>query len=193
MMKTCFVLLLDSAMHNRMRRLAFELHRDYQTGFQGALIPPHISLKQPFRIADVDAAEAYFDAFAASVAPFDVALAGVEVQPVVGPAGGTGIVWIAVCESPTLRGLHTRLNVELAERFANTEADYDGPAYRFHATVVLGGQTTDIYRRIADELRPPALPPTCRIREMLMCYIDDDSFAPGTFITYKTLPLGSNM
>jgi 2'-5' RNA ligase len=191
MMKTCFVLLLDSALHNRMRRLAFELRRDYQTGFHGALFPPHISLKQPFQIADLDAVEAYFDTFAASIRPFDVALEGVEVQPIIGPAGDTGIVWIAVRESPALRGLHTRLNAELAARFAHTEASFDGPAYRFHATIVMGGQPPEVYRRIAAELRPPALPPICRIREIMMCYIDNDSFAPETYITYKILPLGN--
>jgi len=184
-MQTCFVLLVDHTIHNSMRRLAFELHRDYRTGFHGALIPPHISLKQPFRVADIDAVEAYFDAFAAGIRPFDVALEGVEVLP------EAGIVWVAVRESPALRDLHNRLSAELAARFANTAAEFDGPSYRFHATVLLGGQPPKVYRRIAAELRPPALPRTCHIREIMMCYIDDDSFAPGTFITYKTLPLGS--
>jgi 2'-5' RNA ligase len=189
-MKTGFVLLVDSAVHNLMRRLAFQLNRDYRTGFGGALLPPHISLKQPFTIADVDAVEAYFDSFAASVQPFDVTLESVEVQPTAGPAGETGIVWLKVQESPTLRGLHTRLNAELAARFANTAADFDGPAYRFHATVVMGGQPAEVYRRIAAALPRLPLPHTCRVREIMMCYVDDDSFALGTYITYKILPLG---
>jgi 2'-5' RNA ligase len=190
-MKTGFVLLLDHTVHNFVRRLAFELHRDYQTGFRGALLPPHISLKQPFQIADIESIEAYFDGFAASIQPFDVTFEAVEVQPAAGPAGDMGVVWVRVRESSTLRGLHARLNAELAEHFASTAADFDGPDYRFHATVVVGGQPPAVYRRIAADLRPPPLPRTCRIREIMMCYIEDDSFAPGTFITYKTLPLGA--
>jgi 2'-5' RNA ligase len=190
-MKAGFVLLVDYTIHNVLRRLAYELHRDYQLGFHGAVIPPHISVKQPFQIGDVDAVEAYFDEFAASIAPFEVALDGVEVLPAIGPAGDTGLIWLAVRESPVLRGLHDRLNAELEARFANTAADFDGPSYRFHATIATGGQPPEVYRRIASELQPPPLPSSTPIREIMLCYIDDDSFAPGTYITYKTLPLGS--
>ena len=190
-MKAGFVLLFDHTIHNLLRRLAYELHRDYQLGFHGALIPPHISLKQPFQIDDVDAVEAYFDAFAAGIQPFDVALDGVEVLPETGPNNTISLVWMAVRESPLLRSLHNQLNAELATRFANTAADFDGAAYRFHATIATGGQPAEVYRRIAAELQQPALPHSTPIREIMMCYVDDDSFAPGTYITYKTLPLGS--
>jgi 2'-5' RNA ligase len=189
-MKAGFALLVDRTVHNIIRKLAFDLNRDYRTGFRGAQVPPHISLKQPFRVSDVGAVEAYFDSFAASIRPFTVTLQAVEVHPAAGPAGDLGVVWVKVRESRTLRGLHTRLNAELAERFANTDADFDGSAYRFHATIIMGGQPSDIYRQIATTLRPPALPRTCRIREIMMCYFDDDSYAPGTYITYKILPLG---
>ena len=192
-MKACFVLLLDRTLHNVMRKMAYELHRDYRLGFRGAMVPPHISLKQPFHIDDVAALEVYFDAFAASIAPFDVALDGVEtLTQLIGPDGDTGLVWVAVRESPTLRGLHNRLNAELAERFANTAADFDGPKYRFHATIAAAGQPSAVYERVAAALQPPDLPPTCHIDEILMCYSDDDDFTPGHFITYKTLPLSHN-
>jgi 2'-5' RNA ligase len=189
-MKAGFALLVDRTLHNLIRKLAFELNRDYRTGFRGAQVPPHISLKQPFLVADIIAVETYFDSFAASIRPFDVALRAVEVHSAAGPTGDLGVVWIKVGDSRTLRGLHTRLNAELAERFANTQADFDGPSYQFHATVVAGGQPPDVYRQIAMALRPPALPRTCRIREIMMCYFDDDSYAPGTYSTYKILPLG---
>ena len=79
-MKAGFVLLVDYALHNLLRRLAYELHRDYRLGFYGAVIPPHISLKQPFQIDNVDAVAAYFDEYAAGIAPFDVALDGVVTE-----------------------------------------------------------------------------------------------------------------
>jgi 2'-5' RNA ligase len=189
-MKAGFALLVDGTLHNLIRKLAFELNRDYRIGFRASLVPPHISLKQPFLISDVAAVEAYFDSFAAGIRPFDVALQAVEVHPAAGPTGDLGVVWIKVSDSRTLRGLHTRLNAELAERFPNTQADFDGPAYQFHATIVAGGQPPDVYRQIAATLRPPALPRTCRMREVMMCYFDDDSYALGTYSTYKILPLG---
>lgn len=189
-MKAGFALLVDHTIHNLIRKLSFELNRDYRIGFRGAQVPPHISLKQPFQVSDVVAVEAYFDSFAASIRPFDATLQAVEVHPTAGPSGDLGVVWIKVRDSRTLRGLHTRLNAELDERFANTQADFDGPDYQFHATIVAGGQPPDVYHRIATALRSPPLPRTCRIREIMMCYFDDDSYAPGTYSTYKILPLG---
>src|SRR5262245_19981320 len=103
MMKAGFALLLDYTLHNYMHKLAFELHHDYQTGFRGAQVPPHISLKQPFRVSDVAAVEAYFDSFAAGIRPFEVRLEALEVHPAAGPAGDLGVVWIKVRESRTLR------------------------------------------------------------------------------------------
>jgi 2'-5' RNA ligase len=189
-MKAGFALLVDHTLHNLIRKLAFELHRDYRIGFRAALVPPHISLKQPFLVSDVAAVETYFDSFAASIRPFDVALQAVEVHPAAGPTGDLGVVWIKVSDSKVLRGLHTRLNAELAERFVNTHADFDGPDYLFHATIASGGQPPDVYRQIVATLRPPTLPRTCPIREIMMCYFDDDSYALGTYTTYKILALG---
>jgi 2'-5' RNA ligase len=189
-MKAGFALLVDRPLHNLIRKLAFELNRDFRIGFRAAQVPPHISLKQPFFVSDVAALETYFDSFAASIRPFEVTLRAIEIHPSAGPTGDLGVVWIKVSDSPTLRGLHTRLNAELAERFANTQADFDGPAYQFHATIAAGGHPPDVYRQIAGTLRPPALPRTCRIREIMMCYFNDDSYAPGTYSTYKILPLG---
>ena len=37
-----------------------------------------------------------------------------------------GILWLAVQETEVLRQLHNRLNQELAQRFGNTQANYDG-------------------------------------------------------------------
>jgi len=79
-----FALLVDDSTHNFMRKLALELERAYRVGFRAALLSPHISLKQPFRAANLAAIEAYFDAFAAGIQPFDVMLEAVEVLPAAG-------------------------------------------------------------------------------------------------------------
>ncbi len=58
-MRAAFALLVDRRTYNFMRKLAVEIHTVYQTGFGGALLPPHVSLKQPFEITDLAQVEAF--------------------------------------------------------------------------------------------------------------------------------------
>jgi len=185
-----FALLVDDSTHNFMRKRALELEHAYRVGFRAALVSPHISLKQPFRAANLAAIEAYFDAFAAGIQPFDVMLEAVEVLPAAGPGHDMGIVWLAARESQVLRDLHDRLNIELAARFEHTTANFDGPAFRFHATVALGGQPPEVYQAIAASHGQPDLRMTCRIDRILLGCADDAYDPPGPFISYKILSLG---
>jgi 2'-5' RNA ligase len=189
-MNVGFALLVDQPTHNFMRKLAFELDRIYRTGLQAALLPAHVSLKQPFYTDDLPAVEAYFDTFAAGIQPFEIAFDAVEVQHTAGPNRDTGIVWLAARETPTLRDLHNRLNAELAARFAHSQADFDGPDFRFHATIAMGGQPSHIYRAIAAAYSRPDLGMICRVTQILMGVAYDDTDPPGPFISYKILSLG---
>jgi 2'-5' RNA ligase len=189
-MKAAFALLVDHTTHNVMRKLVLDIHHVYGTGFGAAQVPAHITLKQPFEIADISLVEAYFDRFAAGMLPFDIDLTAVEVQSGNRP-DGAGIVWLAVRETQHLRDLHDRLNLELTERFAATRAPFDGPDYKFHATVVMGGQPLEVYRRIAEVYHGRAVDLTCHVREIVLCYYDEAWPTPSTFITYKILPLGA--
>lgn len=189
-MNVGFALLVDQSTHNFMRKLAFELDRRYRTGLQAALLPAHISLKQPFHADDLPAIESYFDTFAASIEPFEVVLDAVEIQPAAGPNRDTGIVWLAARESPALRGMHNRLNAELATRFAHSQADFDGPAYRFHATVAMGGQPPAVYQSIAAAYSQSDLAMRCHVTQIMMGIADDNQNPPGPFISYKILSLG---
>jgi 2'-5' RNA ligase len=188
-MNVGFALLVDQPTHNFMRKLAFELDRIYRTGLQAALLPAHVSLKQPFFTEDLPAIETYFDTFAASIPPFEITFDAVEIQLAAGPNRDTGIVWLAARESPLLRDLHNRLNAELAAGFARSQAEFDGPAYRFHATISMGGQPPDVYRAIAAAYSRVDLGLTCRVTQILMGVADDQE-PPGPFISYKILSLG---
>jgi len=122
------------------RKLAWACHTAIRTGTTHCRLPPHISLKQPFRVPDTAAAEHYMSDLARSIQPFEVRLTEVQVKPLLHEGADAGILLLAVAESEILRGLHERVNRELRERFGNTDAPYDGPDYVFHMTIVLGGQ-----------------------------------------------------
>jgi 2'-5' RNA ligase len=188
-MKAAFALLVDTTVHNFMRRLAVGINERYRTGFKAAVLPPHISLKQPFQISGLAAVEAYFDQLAQSVEPFEITLTHLELQVVSLDDGEKGVLWLAVRENRVLRNLHQRINLELSERFENTQAPFDGPAYRFHATLAVGGQPVDVYRRIYAEYGPVRANLTYTARELAMYYVEGDTHAAEGFV-YKILPLG---
>jgi 2'-5' RNA ligase len=188
-MKVAFALLVDHKVHNFMRKLAVDIHARYQTGFLGALLPPHISLKQPFQVSDLAGLERYFCKLAQSIESFDITLVGLELQVVSVNDEEYGILWLSVQENQMLRDLHNRINQELSEQFENTSAPFDGPGYRFHATVALGEQPGEVYRRIYDEYKHLSVNLRYTVREIAMFYYDDAG-RPGTFITYKVLPVG---
>ena len=150
-MLVTFALLGDDRLHNVIRKLALEIHHAHQTGLHAGLLPPHISLKQPFRIADLAAIETFFDRFAASIAPFELTLTHVDGPALSEQANDRGVVWLEVQEDPQLRALHERLNTELASQFTGTDAPFDGAAYHFHATVALV-QGTARYRQVLHTL-----------------------------------------
>ena len=147
-MKAAFALLVDDEVHNVVRKLTLEVHRNYSIGLAGSQLQPHVSLKQPFFIADLRSIEAYFDQLAASIEPIALSFPRIG-----GPAEGPfPVLWLEVEESATLRELHNRINRELEERFANTQAPFDGPAYHFHLTIALGRDPDPVYRSIIREL-----------------------------------------
>jgi 2'-5' RNA ligase len=188
-MRAAIALLVDHQIHNFMRKLAVEFHQRYETGFLGALLPPHISLKQPFQVTDLPAMEAYFDELAKSITPFEISLTGLELQATTFQGNEYGILWLGVEESETLRDLHKRINRELAERFENTGASFDGAEYAFHATVAIGGQPLEVYREFYSTLVSAEHSFSYVTREIAMFYYDDAG-QPGTYITYRIQPIG---
>ncbi|HEX4204437.1 MAG TPA: 2'-5' RNA ligase family protein [Ktedonobacteraceae bacterium] len=183
-MKATFALLLDHHVHNMVRKLAVEVHHAYQTGLAGSQLPPHVSLKQPFLIADLPALEAYFDQLAKSINPLLLSF------PRIGGPGNAPVLWLEVEETETLRQLHTRINQELAERFSETQAPFDGPAYHFHLTIALDRASSSVYQSMVAELESRNVAFQATARHLALFYYDDDQFGPASFLTYKILPLG---
>jgi 2'-5' RNA ligase len=171
---------------NFARRVVFFLERRYGISFYGSLLPAHVSLKQPFEFEDMDRLEAYFDALAASIQPFEIAFdrfyhwAG----------SGYGILGLNVVETDTLRGLHNRIVGELKGLFADTTAAHNGVGYHFHLTIELGQVAgTDVFKQYFDSLPDQRVALHCTVRELALFYYAGEP-RPGSFIVYKVLPLG---
>ena len=189
-MKATFALLASREAYNWVRKLAWEIHQTYRTGTLDVRLPPHISLKQPFAIADIAQIEAYMQELAATIPPFTVHLT--ELQLEVGIFNGMkfGILWLAVRETEALRQLHDRLNQELAQRFGNTQANYDGRDYQFHMTVMMGGQPVEVYREIFDEIADRTINLEYSVQDLAMFVYDEPMGPQGEYLTYKILPIG---
>lgn len=183
-MKATFALLLGHEVHNIVRKLAVEVHQNHHIGLAGSQLPPHVSLKQPFLIPTLSAIEAYFDQLARSIDPVALTFSRI------GGPGDAPVLWLEVEETETLRNLHTRINQELAERFPDTQAPFDGSAYHFHLTIALGGRSSSVYQSIAAELESREVVLRAVARHLVLFYYDDNQISPGSFLTYKILPLG---
>jgi 2'-5' RNA ligase len=186
-----FALLANTEVHNLVRKLAWQIHQNYRTSVSFCRLPPHISLKQPFTISDLAALEDYMNELARTIPPFDVNLTEIQVVSTDVDGIEVGILWLDVQETEYLRQLHNQLNQELTQRFGNTQAAFDGMAYHFHMTVMMGGQPIDVYRRFYSEIAHQKMNLRYSIRELAMFVYDEPLGSNGEYLTYKTLPIGS--
>jgi len=189
-MKATFALLADTDVHNLIQKLAWEFHQNYRTGT--LRLPPHVSLKQPFRVVNLVAMEGYMDSFARSIQPFDVILTRLDVVSSLYEGIEYGILWADVQESAALRGLHNRLNNELTRHFGPVPAEHDGESYHFHMTVMIGGQPIEVYRRFVSELENPILDRSFTVRELAMFIYDEPLGQDSEYLCYKILPIGKS-
>lgn len=189
-MKAAFALLADTDVHNLVRKLSWDFHQKSHTGTRHCCLPPHISLKQPFRIASLPGLENYMDEFAQSIEPFEVQLTDLHLWSTFASRVEYGILYIDVQETTELRQLHNRLNAELEQRFGSVPADFDGDAYHFHMTVMLGGQPIEVYRRFYSEIENPRINCSFVVRELGMFVYDEPMGPDGDYLSYRILPLG---
>lgn len=189
-MKATFALLADNQIHNLVRRLAWDIHQKYRTGIDVCRLPPHISLKQPFDISDLDTLAEWMTELADSLEPFPMLLTHLELIETTIDGLRTGILWLNVQETEFLRKLHERLNRELTARFGNVSAEFDGADYHFHLTVAIGGQPIETYRQILDEFEVRLVSLPCTIRAMAMFVYDERTAVNAGYMTYRILSLG---
>jgi 2'-5' RNA ligase len=193
-MKATFALLVlaDVEIHNLVRKLSWDIHRAYRTDIDVCRLQPHISLKQPFVIADVKPVEEYMAELAVSLTPFEVDLTALELFEATIDGMETGILMLGVHETETLRGLHNRVHVELTARLGDVSAAFDGPEYHFHMTVAIGGQPVEVYRKIKAEYSDRLRDLRYTVREMVMFVYDEREEFNAGYMEYKILPLGDS-
>jgi 2'-5' RNA ligase len=190
-MRVAFALLVDETAHNLLRKWALDAHRRFRTGFLAAHLPPHVSLKQPFPVHDLPPVEAYFDRLATSLVPISITLTRLDVRhTLLSPTEEHVILWADVRETPDLRALHERLNVELASQFGDTAAPFDGPGYHFHATVSLAVHPSGTQQALRQAYAATPIAYTFVATQLALFYYDDESFAPASYLTYKIARVG---
>lgn len=189
-MKATFALLANAQIHNLVRKLAWDIHQKYRTGIDVTRLPPHISLKQPFDVPDVQLLEKYMTELAEGIDPFEVLLTELQLVEATVDGLDTGILWLNVYETKILRELHNRVNQELTLLFGNVPAAFDGPDYHFHMTIAIGNQPIQTYRQIKDEFSGRFTNLQCEIREMVMFVYDETYTVNAGYMTYMILPVG---
>jgi 2'-5' RNA ligase len=145
-MKATFALLANREVYNLVRKIAWEANRVFDIGIEVARLEPYVSLKQSFEVVDFEALEVYMGDLAASVQPFEIHLTKLQAIPFSFGDQETGILWLDVEQSDTLRGLHHRVNHELEARFGPTPATHDGDEYHFHMKVAIGSKPFQIFQ-----------------------------------------------
>lgn len=187
-MKAAFALLADHATHNAARKLAWQMYQKYGLSLETSRLTPHVSLKQPFDIPGVSALENYITELRGSLSPIDITLTELELIEVTGANGPSGILWLKVEQTLTLHKLHTRLNQELASRFGNTQANFDGPSYQFHMTVAGDGSSLMDSRRAYSDFKGSWREIGFRADALALFAYDSINSQPD-YISYNILPL----
>ncbi len=188
-MKAAFALLADRETHNQVRKLAWNIHRKYHTGIDICRIPPHVSLKQPFNISNLQLLEEYMLELTSSIPPFEINLIGLDLIETEINGSKTGILWLDVQENKLLRGLHERSNQELTARFGDVSAPFDGLEYHFHMTAAIGGQPLAIYKKAHSEFSDRLKEIQFSACELGLFVYDEHDEANDNYIIYQILPL----
>ena len=190
-MKAAFALLADYETHNVIQKLTWQMFQRHGISLQASRLPPHVSLKQPFHISNISALDDYMVDFAASLTPIDITLTEMQLLETPGAERPSSILWLKAEPSPSLRHLHSRLNEELAMRFGDTQADFDGPDYDFHLTLSIGELSSryhEAYQEFAGSFTPLRFQ-----AQSLAVFAYDNSITMDEgweYISYKILPLG---
>lgn len=187
-MKAVIVLLSDSTVQNYARSFVYQLNERWDVPFYASLLPTHVSLKQPFTFENIEGMERYFDALAASISPFEIALDTLYSET----WNGYGILGLNVVETPELRALHNRLNAELPQVVKDASAAHDGAGYRFHLTIEMGKvDGFNPFQTLYEEMTDRRVGLHFTARHLAMFFSPQRNETDANFITYRVQPLGA--
>ncbi len=185
-MKAAIALLSDFHIQNIVRRMVFEISQVGEIEFFGALLPAHVSLKQPFHFESMDAMHEWFESLSQRTPPMKIRLDRINYDE----WDGYAIVGLRVQETPALRELHNQINRELKEIVHDSSALHDGDGYRFHLTIELGNKgSSNPFKRFYDALSDKQVSLSFRAEQIALFYYAGREIKPGSFICSTVLPL----
>src|SRR5215213_1059272 len=174
-MRTAIALLVEDELSNRLAPFTLRC-RDYGFSLKVLRLPPHVSLKQPFLVNDLERFEKYFEEFARHTEPQQLKLDGFELW------GNEeyGVVVVRVAASHRLRQLHAQLNAELEREFGETHANLDGDDYEFHLSVALGAFQSELLPQLENDIATWSLQEVT-LSSRLAMFIYEESTRPDPF------------
>ncbi|HSL42906.1 MAG TPA: 2'-5' RNA ligase family protein [Anaerolineales bacterium] len=185
-MKAAIALLSDFPAQNIARRMVYEICQHAGIDFLGALLPAHVSLKQPFTFEDIDTLEEWFDSFSSRTAPRRIEFEHIYYDE----WDDYAIVGMAVRETLALRALHNQINSELKGIVTDPSAPHDGEEYRFHLTIELGKVgNTNPFKQFYESLPEKHIDLSFRAETIALFFYADGPIGAGSFLCYKVLPL----
>ena len=179
-----FALVLDTPTFNATQELSVALWQEFQLVPRTATYTPHISFKQPFACDDLEAVEAYFDAFATGWEPVEIKVGEMKIYEYPDNGRSMAMLWLEVAANSALRNMHREVNAGLKAKFENTAAPFDGDNYRFHLTLA-GGQPCEVLQPAYEAYKGQDFGWCFTAREIAMFYL-----TPGWAMIYKIAPLG---
>ena len=125
-MKIGYALMLNNESHNFIRQIQLELHQKIGIGL--ARQTPHITIKSPFDINEIDKYVDYIEYVAESIEPIDIDFEGFG-------NFGDKVIFLDVKQNQRLLDLHWRILGELAKQFGLTPHAFEGKNIKFHASI----------------------------------------------------------
>lgn len=183
-MKATIVLLADIEAENYGRKCMLEANQAGNIGFEMARLPQHISLKQPFKIPDLETIENIFDELSRDFYAISVPLLELECFSTNVLGYDSGGMSIRAEATPQLSAMQQRLFERLEARLGPCPAEHDGD-YVFHMTIAIGGAPYENYEKAYQVLRTQNYKRVLHFDKLGLLYYDDDSIKPGTYFCYK--------
>lgn len=184
-MKATIVLLADIEGENFGRKCMLDANRAGNVGFEMARLPHHISLKQPFKIPNLERMEQIFDEYVGEVNAISVPLLELNCFPsdVLGYA--SGCMSVRADSTPQLKAMQLKLFDRLEASLGPCPADHDSD-YVFHMTIAIGGAS---YQKAYEVLKNYDFHQEFMFDRLGLLYYDDDHIKPGTYFCYKIAKL----
>lgn len=187
-MKATFVLLADTEAENFGRKCMLDANRAGQIGFEMARLPHHISLKQPFKITNLETLENIFDEYAHEVNAISVPLLELNCFPSNVFGYESGCMSIRAECIPQLKAMQEKLFDRLEATLGPCQAEHDFD-YVFHMTIAIGGASYDNYEKAYQVLHKQNFKREFLFDRLGLLYYDDDNIKPGTYFCYKIAKL----